>query len=85
MAQHCCTSHTSQSSERLAHITAEHSLARKIRSGFRMIFGIPDYERYLDYCHAFPPEGETEPLSEKAFFEKALYERYGSGKTTRCC
>ncbi|MED0674858.1 YbdD/YjiX family protein [Aneurinibacillus thermoaerophilus] len=71
--------------EKIKELSANHSLMRRIRSTFRMIFGIPDYELYLDYWHAAPPKGETAPLSEKEFFRQAIEARYGKGNGTRCC
>jgi uncharacterized short protein YbdD (DUF466 family) len=71
--------------EKIKEIAAGHSLMRRIRSTFRIIFGIPDYELYLDYWHAAPPKGEAAPLSEKEFFQQAIKQRYEGGKGTRCC
>ncbi|WP_051331197.1 CstA-like transporter-associated (seleno)protein [Aneurinibacillus terranovensis] len=73
------------STEELERIKAGYSLLRRIRSGLRLIFGIPDYERYLDYWHASHSSGGENPLSKKDFFARALHDRYGSGKQTRCC
>ncbi|GED12618.1 CstA-like transporter-associated (seleno)protein [Aneurinibacillus migulanus] len=71
--------------EKVKELSANHSLMRRIRSTFRMIFGIPDYELYLDYWHAAPPKDKQAPMSEKEFFRQAIEQRYGSGNRTRCC
>ncbi|MFT9848584.1 CstA-like transporter-associated (seleno)protein [Aneurinibacillus sp. REN35] len=80
-----CPQRTYVPPEKIKEVAATHSLMRRVRSTFRMVFGIPDYERYLDYWHAAPPKGELTPLSEKEFFRQAIEQRYGSGKPTRCC
>lgn len=80
-----CSERTYVPPEKIKEIAAGHSLARRIRSCFRMVFGIPDYERYVDYWHASPPKGEAAPMSQEEFFKQAIEARYGSGNQTRCC
>ncbi|GEN34613.1 CstA-like transporter-associated (seleno)protein [Aneurinibacillus danicus] len=80
-----CPQRTYVPPEKIKELSANHSLMRRVRSTIRMIFGIPDYELYLDYWYAAPPKDEAAPLSEKEFFRQAIDERYGNGNRTRCC
>jgi len=55
---------------------------RVIRKGWLQIFGIPDYERYLDHRAAHHPD--TPVLSRREFFAQAIDRKYcRSGP--RCC
>jgi uncharacterized short protein YbdD (DUF466 family) len=55
---------------------------RALRRGWLQVFGIPDYERYLDH-HAAHHPGEP-VLSRREFFAKAIDRKYcRSGP--RCC
>lgn len=71
--------------KKLQEIQITHTYLRKIRTFFRTIFSIPDYEQYLDYWEAGAFPTHQEPLSPKKFYTQFLEERYGTGKTTRCC
>jgi len=56
---------------------------KQLRSNIKTIFGLPNYERYLDHHRRKHP---NEPvMSEKEFYLHALKERYESGKINRCC
>ncbi|MBL0387335.1 YbdD/YjiX family protein [Tumebacillus sp. ITR2] len=55
----------------------------KARSSVKTIFGMPDYEKYLEHHNATHPD--QEPLSERDFYLQRLKERYDSGEVTRCC
>jgi uncharacterized short protein YbdD (DUF466 family) len=46
------------------------------------IVGAPDYQAYLDHMRRCHPEDE--PLSEAAFFQQRLNDRYNR-VGTRCC
>jgi len=56
--------------------------ARVIRQSWLQIFGIPDYERYLDHRAAHHPD--TAVLSRREFFAQTIDRKYcRSG--SRCC
>ena len=56
--------------------------ARAIRTGWLQIFGIPDYDRYLEHRAAHHPDLPV--LSRREFFAQAIDRKYcGSGP--RCC
>jgi uncharacterized short protein YbdD (DUF466 family) len=49
---------------------------------FRQVFGMPDYDRYLEHrrqCHPGEPV-----LGPRAFYQQQLEQRYAGG-TGRCC
>lgn len=54
----------------------------KLRQACRQVFGIPDYERYLEHF-AMQHPGET-PLSRSEFFARAIDRKYGKSGP-RCC
>ncbi len=55
---------------------------RALRRGWLQVFGIPDYERYLDHHAAHHPDEPV--LSRREFFAKAIDRKYcRSGP--RCC
>jgi uncharacterized short protein YbdD (DUF466 family) len=54
----------------------------ELLSGLRRVFGMPDYERYLQHLHACHPEAPVP--TEKEFFAQYVAARYGDGPT-RCC
>lgn len=56
--------------------------ARGVRQGCRQVFGIPDYERYLEHAAARHP-GEP-VLSRGEFCAQAIDRRYGRNGP-RCC
>ncbi|PWK16030.1 YbdD/YjiX family protein [Tumebacillus permanentifrigoris] len=55
----------------------------KARSNVKTMFGMPDYEKYIEHHNATHPD--QEPLSERDFYMQRLKERYESGEATRCC
>ncbi|MBX6395251.1 MAG: YbdD/YjiX family protein [Alicyclobacillaceae bacterium] len=55
----------------------------KVRSGVKTVFGMPDYEAYLERHQRIHPE--KEPLSRQEFYTQYLKHRYESGGPTRCC
>jgi len=57
--------------------------ASKARSTVKTMFGMPDYDKYLE--HHRTTHSEQEPLSEQDFYLQRLKERYESGGATRCC
>ncbi|MED4601349.1 CstA-like transporter-associated (seleno)protein [Paenibacillus validus] len=59
------------------------SFASKAKATIKVIFSIPDYEKYLKHQQERHPH-ET-PLTEKEFYMLSLHERYESGKINRCC
>jgi uncharacterized short protein YbdD (DUF466 family) len=54
----------------------------KFRRACRQVFGIPDYERYLEHCATHHP-GEK-PLSRAEFFARSIDRKYGKSGP-RCC
>jgi uncharacterized short protein YbdD (DUF466 family) len=55
---------------------------RAVTQGFRQVFGIPDYDRYLAHCaqhHAGEPV-----LSRREFFAQSIDRKYGKSGP-RCC
>jgi len=49
----------------------------------RTVFGMPDYDRYLEHRRACHPD--TPVLSPSEFYAEHLKRRYESGGPTRCC
>jgi uncharacterized short protein YbdD (DUF466 family) len=58
-------------------------LMMKAKSTIKVIFSIPDYDKYIGHQLEHHPN-ET-PLTEKEFYLHSLKERYESGKINRCC
>jgi uncharacterized short protein YbdD (DUF466 family) len=57
---------------------------RSLRSGFRRLFAIPDYDAYLEHCRRTHPEAPV--MSHKEFFRHRIEHRYGAGSGgMRCC
>lgn len=54
----------------------------KFRRACRQVFGVPDYERYLEHCATHHP-GEK-PLSRAEFFARSIDRKYGKSGP-RCC
>jgi uncharacterized short protein YbdD (DUF466 family) len=53
-----------------------------MRQALRQVFGIPDYDRYLEHCaqhHAGEPV-----LSRREFFAQSIDRKYGKSGP-RCC
>jgi uncharacterized short protein YbdD (DUF466 family) len=57
--------------------------AKKAKATIKVIFSIPDYEKYLR--HQEEHHSEDTPMTEKEFYMWSLKERYESGKINRCC
>lgn len=57
--------------------------ANKAKSTIKVIFSIPDYEKYVKHQKDHHPD--QPPLTEKEFYMLSLKERYESGKVNRCC
>jgi len=55
---------------------------RQIRRAFRQMFGIPDFDRYVEHMQLRHP-GEP-VLSERKFYAMAIDRRYGAARP-RCC
>jgi uncharacterized short protein YbdD (DUF466 family) len=49
----------------------------------KTMFGMPDYEAYLEHHRATHPD--KEPMNEQEFYVQRLKDRYESGGATRCC
>ena len=56
--------------------------ARGIRQVCRQLFGIPDYERYLEHAATHHPGAPV--LSRRAFYAQAIEHKYGK-RGPRCC
>jgi uncharacterized short protein YbdD (DUF466 family) len=59
------------------------SFTNKVSTTIKVIFNIPDYERYLKHQQDHHPNDT--PMTEKEFYMLSLHERYESGKINRCC
>jgi uncharacterized short protein YbdD (DUF466 family) len=59
------------------------AFAGKIKASIKVIFSIPDYDKYLKHQQDHHPEAT--PMTEKEFYMMSLHERYESGKINRCC
>ncbi|CAB3392833.1 YbdD/YjiX family protein [Kyrpidia spormannii] len=55
----------------------------KLRTSVKTVFGMPDYEAYLERHQCVHPE--KPPLSRQEFYTQYLKDRYDSGSPTRCC
>ncbi|MBE3597203.1 MAG: YbdD/YjiX family protein [Hydrogenibacillus sp.] len=49
----------------------------------KTIFGMPNYERYLEHHRTHHPD--EPPMSEREYYVYALQNRYADGKANRCC
>jgi uncharacterized short protein YbdD (DUF466 family) len=58
------------------------SPATKLMEAIRRIFGMPDYEAYLEHFRRYHPHAS--PSTERQFYEDFVKARYGDGPT-RCC
>jgi len=61
------------------------SRIRKINSTIKMIFGMPDYDRYLQHWYANHAAPGIFPMTEKEYYLYALHNRYVKGGVNRCC
>jgi uncharacterized short protein YbdD (DUF466 family) len=57
-------------------------IARRIRRGWLQIFGIPDYDRYLEHRAAHHP---GEPVLSRRHFAAAAIDRKYCRNGPRCC
>ncbi|MDI3328881.1 MAG: YbdD/YjiX family protein [Alicyclobacillaceae bacterium] len=55
----------------------------RLRTAIKTVFGMPDYEAYLERHRRVHPE--KEPLSRREYYAEYLKHRYESGGPTRCC
>jgi uncharacterized short protein YbdD (DUF466 family) len=70
--------------------TGEVSAAKEVASGTthgivqacRQLFGIPDYERYLEHAATHHPSAPV--LSRREFYAQAIEHKYGK-RGPRCC
>ncbi|WP_232699570.1 CstA-like transporter-associated (seleno)protein [Brevibacillus daliensis] len=58
---------------------------RKVSSAIKTIFGMPDYDRYLEHWYRTHGAPGKFPMSEKEYYMFALKNRYESGTINRCC
>ncbi|MCL6517863.1 YbdD/YjiX family protein [Alicyclobacillus sp.] len=56
---------------------------RRLNRNIKTIFGMPDYERYLEHHRQAHPD--QTPLSEREYYKRYLKDRYDSGQVNRCC
>lgn len=54
----------------------------QLRPAYHQVFGIPDYQRYLDHVAAHHP-GQV-PLSRREFFARAIERKYCRAGA-KCC
>lgn len=52
-------------------------------SHIKTIFGMPNYERYIQHQQQFHPNQPV--MTEKEYYIFILKDRYESGKVNRCC
>lgn len=57
--------------------------AYKAKTTVKVIFNIPDYEKYVKHQREKHPGCPI--LTEKQFYMQTLKDRYESGKVNRCC
>jgi len=57
-------------------------LAAQVRPAYHQVFGIPDYQRYLEHVADHHP-GQT-PLSRREFFARAIERKYCRAGA-KCC
>jgi uncharacterized short protein YbdD (DUF466 family) len=55
---------------------------RGVRAAYHQVFGIPDYEAYLDHVKREHPD--CAPMSRREFFAASLDRKY-TRKGPRCC
>lgn len=56
---------------------------KQVRCNIKTIFGMPNYEKYVEHHMRKYP---NEPImSEKEYYVFVLKDRYESGKVNRCC
>lgn len=56
---------------------------KQVSLNVKTIFGMPNYERYLEHHAKHHPDEPV--MSEKEYYMAALKNRYASGKINRCC
>ena len=66
----------------LGAIAALFGRAKDVQQACRQIFGIPDYDRYLEHAAVTHPGQPM--MSKREFFELAIDRRYG-GSRAGCC
>jgi uncharacterized short protein YbdD (DUF466 family) len=55
---------------------------RGVAAVCRQVFGIPDYQRYLEHMRTHHPQAPV--LSEREFHAQAIQRKY-AGNGPRCC
>ncbi|CAM3324065.1 MULTISPECIES: YbdD/YjiX family protein [Brevibacillus] len=58
---------------------------RRVSSAIKTIFGMPDYDRYLQHWYITHASPGVFPMTEREYYIYALRERYEKGGVTRCC
>lgn len=58
---------------------------RRVGSAIKTIFGMPDYDRYVQHWLAMHAAPGIFPMTEREYYMYALRERYEKGGVTRCC
>jgi uncharacterized short protein YbdD (DUF466 family) len=56
-----------------------------VSSAIKTIFGMPDYDRYVQHWYATHAAPGIFPMTEREYYMYALTERYEKGGVTRCC
>jgi uncharacterized short protein YbdD (DUF466 family) len=56
---------------------------RQAKAAIKVIFNIPDYDKYMKHQRDCHPEQTS--LTEKEYYMECLKERYESGKIKGCC
>jgi uncharacterized short protein YbdD (DUF466 family) len=64
-------------------MTAIMKFAKQARTTIKVIFNIPDYDKYMKHQRDHHPD--QTPLTEKEYYMDCLKERYESGKIKGCC
>jgi uncharacterized short protein YbdD (DUF466 family) len=62
--------------------TGLRAYAHRLRQGCRQVFGIPDYERYVEHHAEQHPDQPL--LSRRDFFAQSIDRKYGKSGP-RCC
>lgn len=57
----------------------------RVSSAIKTIFGMPDYDRYLQHWYVTHAAPGVFPMTEREYYMYALTERYEKGGVTRCC
>ncbi len=66
----------------LAAIAGLFDKARDVQQACRQVFGIPDYDRYLEHASVTHPGQAV--MSKREYVDQAIDRRYG-GRRAGCC